>query len=483
MAAEHPVRHCTRCGARLARDNHHALCGPCQVATRDVLLRAPELPPEFWQIDQMRDALASWHMGRVIFAYRTHPHHGRALPQGLVGNWLGVTQAQLSRMENGRAPEELSKLIRYAEILGIPAELLWFSLPDQLPGSALPSQRPAQAQALSVVVDSHPILLPIDTDTANTLPAVDLDQLQHVAAALDDAHRYLDGSVVAYFHQQLDRCKADDGNLGPAKALPMVLGVLGAVHHHARDVKPVARRALLEVGSDCAEFAGWLYRDLHDLTSAGYWHDRAIEWAQEAGDLAMQGYVLLKKSQMAYEGRDALRVLTLAQAAQNGPWQLPAKVRAEVTQQEARGLAMLGEPIGVIERKLDEACSLLTAAGDAPDESRLGAYYDEGTSLLRAASCYIEAGHPRRAACLFGDVLTSGVLSRRDEGYFRARRAVAFALSGEPDDAAREGLQSLCMATLTKSQRTTCELARVVKLLAPWSNRPGPRELSEAMHA
>jgi hypothetical protein len=141
------------------------------------------------------------------------------------------------------------------------------------------------------------------------------------------------------------------------------------------------------------------------------------------------------------------------------------------------------KPIGVIERKLDEACSLLTAAGDAPDESRLGAYHDEGTSLLRAASCYIEAGHPRRAACLFGDVLTSGVPSRRDEGYFRARRAVAFALSGEPDDAAQEGLQSLCMATLTKSQRTTCELARVVKLLAPWSNRPGPRELREAMHA
>jgi hypothetical protein len=426
-------------------------------------------------------------------------------------------------VENGRAPDELSKLVRCAQVLRIPAELLWFALPDHPPVSALPSQPSARTLALPVIVDGHPVLLPIDTDTAranglssllddlgvtgdhkapgdganisvshglpprgiaaNTLPAVELDMFQHVAAALDDAHRYLDGSVVNYFAQQLDKCKADDGNLGPAKALPMVLGILGAIQHHAREVKPNVRRALLQVGADGAEFAGWLYRDLHDPTSATYWHDRAIEWAQEAGDLAMQGYVLLKKSQMAYEGRDALRVLTLAQAAQNGPWRLPPKVRAEVTQQEARGLAMLGEPIGVIEQKLDEARSLLAAAGDVPDESRLGTYYNEGTSLLRTASCYMEAGHPGRAACLFGDVLTSGVLSRRDEGYFRARRAVAFALSGEPDDAAREALVSLHVATVTNSQRTTAELARAVKLLARWSTRPGPRELREAMHA
>jgi hypothetical protein len=480
------------------------------------------LPLEFWQIDQIRDALATWHMGRVIFAYRTHPHHGRVLPQGLVGNWLGLTQAQLSRMENGRAPDELSKLVRYAQILDIPDDLLWFSLPDQPHATTLPNRRHAQTLSLPVIVDGHPILLPIDTDTARahglssllddpgvsghhtlpgdgaiipmsrrvalprgiaatTLPAVDLDQLQHVAAALHDAHRYLDGSVVGYFRRQLDHCKADDGNLGPAKALPLVLGVLGAIQHHARDVKPQVRRALLEVGADGAEFAGWLYRDLHNPATAGYWHDRAIEWAQETGDMAMQGYVLLKKSQMAYEERDALRVLTLAQAAQNGPWQLPSKVRAEVTQQEARGLAMLGEPIGVIEQKLDEARSLLGAAD--VDESRLGMYYNEGTSLLRTASCYIEAANPGRAACLFGDVLSSGVLSRRDEGYFRARRAVAFALSGEPDDAAREGLVSLHVATVTNSQRTTGELARAVKLPAPWSSRPGPRELREAMHA
>jgi hypothetical protein len=69
----------------------------------------------------------------------------------------------------------------------------------------------------------------------------------------------------------------------------------------------------------------------------------------------MLGYILLKKSQSAWDERDALRILTLTQAAQIGPWALPTLVRAKAAQQEARGLAMTGERRDVVERKLDEA--------------------------------------------------------------------------------------------------------------------------------
>ena len=70
-------------------------------------------------------------MGRVIFAYRMHPHHSKPLTQETVCNWLALTQTQLSRIENGKPPDELSKLIQYAQILGMPAELLWFKLPGE----------------------------------------------------------------------------------------------------------------------------------------------------------------------------------------------------------------------------------------------------------------------------------------------------------------------------------------------------------------
>src|SRR5439155_24244998 len=105
---------------------------------------------------------------------------------------------------------------------------------------------------------------------------------------------YFDGSTVEYLRRQLDACKAEDGKLGPRKTLPMVLGILGAIEEHGREVRPDVRRELLSVGANGAEFAGWLYRDIQQSTAAAYWHDRATEWAQEAGDLPMQGYVLLK---------------------------------------------------------------------------------------------------------------------------------------------------------------------------------------------
>jgi transcriptional regulator with XRE-family HTH domain len=501
------VRHCVRCGIRLARDNNNAHCGSCSHATRDMSHKPPAVPCEFWDIDQMHDALATWHMGRVVFAYRNHPWHGRPLSQDTVGGWLGLTQAQLSRIENGRAPEELSKLVRYAQILGIPGELLWFKLPDEADSGASAVGQAPPMVTLPVVVHGRSVLLPIDAtaarnngldglldelsapgrqamsgDLPHALPTNNLDELEHVAAALDDARRYLDGSVVGYFRSQLDRSKADDGNLGPTKALPLVLGILGAISQHVREVKPDVRCALLSLGADGAEFAGWLYRDLQDPVSATYWYDRAMEWAQEAGDTATQGYVLLKKSQMAYDLRDAHRVVTFAEAAQGGPWQFPCKVRTEVTQQQAFGLAMIGEPLRAVEQKMDEARELLACAtADDEHPGPTGAYFTANTLLLRRATCYTEAGKPAKAAALFADVITSGGLSRRDAGFFRARQAAALALSGEPDEAAAVGLQAVQVARETNSERTIRLLMEVLRTLAPWSARPGPRALKQAV--
>jgi transcriptional regulator with XRE-family HTH domain len=351
----------------------------------------------------------------------------------------------------------------------------------------LPWLRPKLAKLLGVTLARLEELLAVDMQTdpaAEVGDRLDPDEQRHLAAALAGARRYLDHSVVTYFRRQLDTCENDDGAYGPTTTLPVVLGILGAIEQSAREVRLDVLLQLLSVGARGAEFAGWLYRDLHNPERAAWLYRRGTEWAQEASDAAIQGYIMLGKSQMAYDERDARRVLTLAQAAQYGPYQLPRHIRAAVTQLEARGLAMVGESLSTIERKLEDARLLLAGAtsDDDPDD-HLSSYCNEGILTLREASCYLEAGKPRLAASLYRQVLSTDVLSRRDRGYFLARLTFSLALAGEPDDAATAGLEAAEIATATTSERTKRELMRSLVALKPWCDRPGPRALREAVIA
>ena len=114
MPPAQPARRCDRCNAFLARDNTGSRCSRCRT-TRDELVKPPVQPQEFWETARMREALQTWHMGHVFLAYRFHPWHPRPLSQELIGNWLGLTQVQVGRIEKGRAPDELSKLDRLGQ--------------------------------------------------------------------------------------------------------------------------------------------------------------------------------------------------------------------------------------------------------------------------------------------------------------------------------------------------------------------------------
>lgn len=325
--------------------------------------------------------------------------------------------------------------------------------------------------------------LAVATTEAEWEPITPSFDLRQVGAALQDARRYLDDGVVDHFRRRVTLLKTDDGQPGTGAVLPLILSLLGAVQQHAGEVKPAVRRDLLAVGADGAEFAGWLYRDAHDAARALYWHDRAIEWAQEANDAAMQGYVLLKKAQLAYDEREPLRMLTLSQAVRGGPWSMPLRVQAEAAQQEARAEAMLGASPQAVQRKLDRAHALLNAADSHPDDRRLGGHYDEALLMMQTAVCYAEAGQPGRAVEIYRTSLTLDSFSPRDYGFFLSWMASAQALAGEPDQAAHTGLDAAERATQAGSGRTRRELARVLSTLQPWRHRPAVRELAAAVNS
>ncbi len=151
--------HC-RCGTQLAADNPGVQCAPCARASRDRFIAPPEVPPEFWQNEQLRDGFAAQHMGRIASAYRVHPYHQptyglHGISQRLLGQWIGLTQPQVSRIENGSPIRNLDTLAYWARTLRIPAELLWFRLLGDtgqlvVPASAGTLELPAGLSSIGV---------------------------------------------------------------------------------------------------------------------------------------------------------------------------------------------------------------------------------------------------------------------------------------------------------------------------------------------
>ncbi|MGH8542058.1 MAG: hypothetical protein ACREX3_00075 [Gammaproteobacteria bacterium] len=135
MGSKQPRQYYCRCGTHLAKDNSGRQCSRCQQESRDKLITPPEVPLVFWQTAQFAEAFAVQHMGRVSRAYRTHPYHyavygPHGISQTLLGEWLGLSQAQVSRFETGPPLQYLDTLRRWAQVMRVPQELLWFRLPD-----------------------------------------------------------------------------------------------------------------------------------------------------------------------------------------------------------------------------------------------------------------------------------------------------------------------------------------------------------------
>jgi len=291
--------HCRSCGARLARDNMGNACSPCQTRARDLLAGAPEVPAGFWAVDEISDALASWHMGRVITAYRRHPHHPRQLPQDLLAGWVGITQAQLSRIENGPAPKDLDKLIQWAQILRIPEPLLWFRLPDRANKARAKIvssnfSEPLAATSLASRVDE--LIQSMPTEPPHRIGASDVARVEATTAAFRDWDNRWGGSP-SY-----------------SAVLAQLRWVASAATTSACSSQEV-KSNLLTALSDLAGVAAFLSYDLnlHDAARA-LWM-LGLEASREAGNADLAGTTLRQLAHQALhldQPTEAFRLIRLA---------------------------------------------------------------------------------------------------------------------------------------------------------------------------
>ncbi|MBG0818465.1 helix-turn-helix transcriptional regulator [Planomonospora sp. ID82291] len=322
---------------------------------------------------------------------------------------------------------------------------------------------------------------------ASVLPGLtDADQAQRVARAIDQPSR-VDGEVIDYFRRVLAEHYSADKMLGPRSLLRPVLAQIDVLDELRRSAGARHAEPLLQVLAQYAEMAGWLHQDLGQLETAMHWSRRAAEWAQCAGDTQMAAYMLVRQSNIAVLTDDYAAVVHLAAAARRHPAGLEPKLDALAAQQQARGLAMLGE--------YAECFTLLDQAADTlrdhphvthPDVPVYLHYYDLDTLQEQSAACYRVAGRADTAVGILEEQI--GKLPEnlaRDRGHLTAKLAVAVAQS-EPDPARAThlGQEALGVAQRTGSARIRRELRALDgELLQRWPDHADTRSFHEELLA
>ncbi|MGH3978300.1 MAG: helix-turn-helix domain-containing protein [Pseudonocardiaceae bacterium] len=347
-----PVRYC-HCGTRLARDNHDTRCAPCLRKALEHSLRPPQVPPEFWDTDQMRDAFTSRNIGRVVRAYRHHPFHGvDPLPQQLVGGWLGVGQAQLSRIEHGPPIADLDRLTRWAETLRIPPRQLWFDLPGSRRHDGQPGCSPGGGDnGWHHGVHGHA------EEGRSAGVGHDLDQVEGlVAMSARRALRFAataEGSNVG--PEMLEQLWDDVRRLArayPQQPLPALVGDLVEAQDVAfrllegRQRPDQARDLYLLAGvtSGLLANASYCLGDTHaGLTQAR----TAYVCADNAGHNGLRAWVRRQQSQLAYWAGWPHEAVRYARLGAEAAAQATGTAAVGLPAMQARGLAVLGDGSGV----------------------------------------------------------------------------------------------------------------------------------------
>ncbi|WP_280385324.1 hypothetical protein [Nocardia wallacei] len=397
-------RGCRGCGAPLARDNATGICSACVSGARDQLHRPPALPPGFWDDAGIRAALAERHMGRVVAAYRRHPAHGKVLRQADVARWADLSQARLSRLENGSPIKHLDDLAFWARLLDIPPRLLWF----QLPGTPHPvlSARPEQPTAPPggryrlLRFDDH--LPPDEADIAA------METFREADRSYGGGRLY--SEVFDYWTTRLAP-RLFSGDDDPA---PQVF---------------VAAAGIVEM-------AGWMAHDAGRDDRADRQFRRALELSKVGRDRQLTVHIHASRAHLHLHGGHPKQAIRQAYDAEMALAKAPAspELTARVLAMQARAFAALGEPRQA--RKLLDRAERALGTGPAALMSPWVSRFDLGSLASEAARSFRQ----------LGDLTAAGqaaqrIIDLRPPGRARSRAlgqltlAAIFADQGHPDHA------------------------------------------------
>jgi hypothetical protein len=423
----------------------------------------------------MRSALDSWHIGRVIFAYRHHPWHGGLISQDVMGGWLGatepLTQPQVSRIESGVAVEDLRKLVSWAQILRIPRELLWFKLPGEDAAERGVTASSSRALTMPAVPDRDPAPdEAIPAETAERMRYV----LKHPASA--------DLVTVANLRQQVEELDEQYVHVPSTTLLAHVGQHLGQVHFLATHaVRNRVRRELHAVEAEAAILMGQLVWDAsqrRDHTSARLYFDQAIAAARQIRDPAPEGLALLRKAMIALYGeQDPREGLTLALQAAETTKRVSDVLPGLALLHAAEAHAMLGEP---------SPCEASLTAADQQFEHVSGMdvaidLYSDTQFGRMAGSCYLSLEDTGRAQALLEATAASLNDHSKSQAIVLGNLALALIRQGDLDEAAGRLHQAIDIIELNWGGGGLNIVFEAGRELRPWREAPVVQDVHDRL--
>ncbi|MEU5525501.1 hypothetical protein ABZ744_00995 [Micromonospora chersina] len=412
------------------------------------------MPASFWEHEPVRHALAERHLGQVIRAYRYHPYHGRnPLPQTMVAGWLGITQAQLSRVENGLPLVHLDRLAHWASLLGIPASRLWFALPRKFPvvaerpsitpeeGGATDRRQFHAVAALTGIQASgcFDLLAP----PADLPPTVGMEQVRY-AGSLVDEFRRADAAVGA------------DALCDIAMQVHKRLSAWAAKAAYSRSVGDALQSAL----ADLAIQAAWLAIDADRRTEARPFLNEAIARARIADDSRVEVRAFACMSLLLREEQpgEAVHCAEAAMRASAG-WATP-RLSTLLHLRAAYAHATLRDVLG-FEQEMTRARRAFDGGTHEDDLPFISFVTAQEVTGIQGLS-YLALDRPDRAAECFRSVTgTPSAAHRRNQVYYTVQLARAASRHGDVGEAARVGMRALPEVGRVRSGRVSGLLAEV----------------------
>jgi transcriptional regulator with XRE-family HTH domain len=470
------VRYCA-CGTRLARDNRTSSCGPCARAGRHHQTAPPEVPAAFWNHPELRHALAAHDMGGVIRAFRKHPHHTQHVRQATAAAWIGLSPTRLSRIENGEPVNDLAKLMRWALLLRIPHDLLWFRMPTASSGSTAGRARSAGHRVSSSdtpALDDPGQLTDGVSNDGKSDAVLARRMTARIAAGFGVVEPLDDLSLEVPPRRRVGRTEVEQvklmtGALASSENLygGGMAGEAGIAHLRwacrtleARSdatVKP----SLFEAVGNLAGVVAFSAFDIGDHATASRCFRVALWCAEQGGSWELRAATLTDMARQAVYLGELDEALSLIEFAQVRADRLTATARAVTAVVRARVLAILGRHDGA-RADVDRADAYFAKREAATDPPWL-VYYDEAEHAGSSARALVPIAVAHRQPGEAAERLATAILLHSDayprsRAFSLTRLAALHMAAGDPHEAVALGQRAVTDTAMFHSRRMSEEL-------------------------